>query len=574
MTSLERLKDKMIRIDGQDYGAYQSLLGEYDYLKFKLYIDQIPKDPYAPPHTGVYRIRIPLEDIGIRTELISLDIRKIAFRDFLARHFSEKCLLICKGRRGTGNSGLITIEKPGQSIMDRSSVVVTDDYLEVRFFIGLPANGREIEAGILEGMLVDELPEIVIQSLFIKKMDYDSLCKHLEVAEDADFLRHTLEKKGLIAFVNDGALLPRRSGIDDKPLEKDKAILFESPESMRYQFDLPNAGVVTGMGIKKGITLIVGGGYHGKSTLLSAIELGVYNHIPGDGRELCVTVFDASKVRTYSGRSVQTVDISPFLNNIPFYHDTTSFSTKNASGSTSQAASIIEFIEAGASVLLLDEDTCSANFMIRDARMQELVKKEHEPITSFVDCIKPIYQSVGVSTILVMGGSGDYFEVADSVIQMKAFLPYDVTLTAKKIAINHPTGRISEIIKDFSNIKERKLLRGGISPLNEYQKIRISSPDINTLIFGEDKIDLSDVEQLVEKAQNKAIGIAISLLLNDMEGRYTMNELIQDIMSKINKFGVDFLDKKHTGDLVVFRSLELAAIINRMRRLKVKDDRN
>ena len=572
MDSRDRLKKMMIRIDGQDYGAYQSMLGAYNYPKFKLYIDQIPKDPYAPSHTGVYRVKMPLEAIGVKAELISSDVRKIALRDFLARHFYEKCLLISKGRRGTGNSGLITIEKPGQTIMDRSSVSVIDDYLEVRFFIGLPADGRKINAGILETMLFEELPEIVDQSLFIKNLDYDSLCKHVEIAEDADYLRKLLEKNGLIAFVNDGALLPRRSGIDDRPLEKDKAVIFKSPESMRYQFDLPNAGAVTGMGIKEGITLIVGGGYHGKSTLLSALVLGIYNHISGDGRELCITVPDAVKVRASSGRSVQKVDISPFLNNIPFYHDTTSFSTKNASGSTSQAASIIESIEAGASVLLLDEDTCSANFMIRDARMQELVKKQHEPITSFIDCIMPMYQSVGVSTILVMGGSGDYFDVSDSVIQMKEFLPYDVTLEAKKVAVNSPTGRVHENSKGFEDIKRRNLIGDELSPLNEYQKVRISSPDINTLVFGENNVDLSDVEQLVEEAQIKAIGIAISKLLKDMDGLHSMNELTQAIMEKMKDFGVDFLDERHTGDLAIFRSIELVATINRMRGLKVKTD--
>ena len=572
MDFLDRLKKMMIRIDKQDYGAYQSMLGAYNYPKFKLYIDQIPKDPYAPSHTGVYRVKMPLEAIGVKAELISSDVRKIALRDFLARHFYEKCLLISKGRRGTGNSGLITIEKPGQTIMDRSSVSVIDDYLEVRFFIGLPADGRKINAGILETMLFEELPEIVDQSLFIKNLDYDSLCKHVEIAEDADYLRKLLEKNGLIAFVNDGALLPRRSGIDDRPLEKDKAVIFKSPESMRYQFDLPNAGAVTGMGIKEGITLIVGGGYHGKSTLLSALVLGIYNHISGDGRELCITVPDAVKVRASSGRSVQKVDISPFLNNIPFYHDTTSFSTKNASGSTSQAASIIESIEAGASVLLLDEDTCSANFMIRDARMQELVKKQHEPITSFIDCIMPMYQSVGVSTILVMGGSGDYFDVSDSVIQMKEFLPYDVTLEAKKVAVNSPTGRVHENSKGFEDIKRRNLIGDELSPLNEYQKVRISSPDINTLVFGENNVDLSDVEQLVEEAQIKAIGIAISKLLKDMDGLHSMNELTQAIMEKMKDFGVDFLDERHTGDLAIFRSIELVATINRMRGLKVKTD--
>lgn len=570
MNSLDRLKNTIARIDGQDYGTYQSILGHYDYDKFELIIDQIPKDPYAPPHTGVYRVRVPIEATGISGDLMSQGIRRLALRDFLARKFWYNCDLISKGRRGTGNSGLITIEKPGQTILDRSSVMVNEATLEVRFFIGLPGDGRKIMASTFRVMLFEELPEIVSQSLLIKNLDLDALRRHLNVAEDAEMLRYLLCSKGLIGFVNDGALLPRRSGVDDKPLEREKAVLFSSPDSMCYEFNLPNAGRVTGMGICEGITLIVGGGYHGKSTLLQALELGVYNHIPGDGRELCVTVADAVKVRASSGRSVVKVDISPFLNNMPLCDDTTSFTTKNASGSTSQAASIIESIEAGSSVLLLDEDTCSANFMIRDMRMQQLVKRAHEPITSFIDCILPMYQNIGVSTVLVMGGSGDYFDVTDTVIQMKEFLPYDVTLEAKRIADSSPTGRVNEDSKGFTDIKNRLIIGDDLNPLNDYQKIRISSPDMNILIFGEHRIDLSDVEQIAEKSQIKAIGLAIFKLLGDMDAHLSMNELVEGMMEEIKDSGVDFLDEKNVGDLAVFRANELAATINRMRGLKVE----
>ena len=570
MNSLDRLKNTMVRIDGQDYGAYQSILGKYDYDSFELSIDQIPKDPYAPPHTGVYRVSVPIEATGVSTDMISMDIRRVALRDFLARKFWANCKAISKGRRGTGNSGLITIEKPGQTILDRSSVMVTNGTIEVRFFIGLPGDGRKIMMSTFNVMLFEELPEIVNQSLMMKNIYLDALRKHINVAEDADKLRQLLSSKGLIGFVNDGALLPRRSGVEDKPLEREKAVLFISPESMRYEFTLPNAGKVTGMGICEGITLIVGGGYHGKSTLLNALELGVYNHIPGDGRELCVTALDAVKVRSSSGRSVVKVDISPFLNNMPLCDDTTSFTTKNASGSTSQAASIIESIEVGSSVLLLDEDTCSANFMIRDMRMQKLVNRAHEPITSFIDCILPMYERIGVSTILVMGGSGDYFDITDAVIQMKEFLPYDVTFEAKRIADNNPTGRVREESKGFIHVEKRRINGNALSPLNDYQKIRISSPDMNTLIFGAHRINLSDVEQIAEKAQIKAIGLAIFKLLDEMDGRSTMNELIESIMKRIKDSGIDFLDEKNTGDIALFRPIELAATINRMRGLMIE----
>ncbi|MBI9012168.1 MAG: ABC-ATPase domain-containing protein [Clostridiales bacterium] len=570
MDSLERIKLQIQRLDGQDYGAYQAIIGTYKYPKFNLYIDQIPKDPYAPPHTGIYRVRIPRATTGFSDDMTSPNIRRIALRDYLARMFYINCSKVSKGRRGTGNSGIITIAKPEQTILDRSSIVINDDYLEARFFIGLPASGRSITASIAETMLFDELPEIVRRTLFFDNLKSDSVYQHLKVAEDADSLRSQLESHNLIGFIRDGALLPRRSGIDNRPLKSDQVVVFQSPESMRVEFNLPNEGIVTGMGIKKGVTLIVGGGYHGKSTVLNALQLGIYNHIPGDGREFCVSVPNAVKVCASSGRYVANVDISPFLNNMPLQRDTTSFSTENASGSTSQAATIIESIEAGATVLLMDEDTCAANFMIRDKRMQELVPKTDEPITSFIDCIKSLYENRGISTILVMGGSGDYFDVADQVIQMKEFLPYDVTLKAHEIATVNPTGRVHELSKGFVELSKRVPYGDALSPLNEYQKLRISAPDVDKLIFGNNTVDLSDIGQLIENAQTKAIGLTINHVLSEMKGTRTIEEIIQEIMTALDIKGLDLIDEHRTGDLATFRSIELAAVLNRMRGLKVK----
>ncbi len=237
---------------------------------------------------------------------------------------------------------------------------------------------------------------------------------------------------GLVAFIANGAILPRESGVSEKPLTQG-ALPFLAPPSLEIEVELPNQGKIKGLGIKKGITLITGGGFHGKSTLLKALERGIYNHIPGDGREGVVTLESAVKIRAEDGRFIASTDISPFISNLPFNLDTQKFSTPNASGSTSQAANIIEALESKSKLLLLDEDTCATNFMIRDKRMQTLIHKEDEPITPFIDRVKELYTSFGVSTILVLGGCGDYLEVADTVIMMKNYKPLDVTLPAKKI---------------------------------------------------------------------------------------------------------------------------------------------
>lgn len=570
MHSFESLKPKLAAIDGKDYAAYQSLTGAWQFSAFELLIDKIPKDPYAPPHSGVYRVRVALDKAKLDGNLFSDRIRQIALRDYLARSFFRQCKKIGKGRRGTGASGLITIARPGQEILERSSVVIGEGYIEARFFIGLPASGRSIKAKMAESMLADELPKIVEKSLFAENLDLQELDRHIETAIDSEFIRDSLDSKGLIAFVADGAILPRASGVDPKPLDTPSVVKFVAPKSLRTTFEAPNAGVITGMGIPKGVSLIVGGGFHGKSTLLGAIELGVYNHIPGDGRQYCVSVAETAKIRASNGRSVVDTDISAFINDIPSRGSTASFSTANASGSTSQAAFIAESVEVGAKTLVMDEDTCATNFMFRDKRMQELVATEDEPITTFVDRVRLLYEKFGISTILVMGGSGDYFDVADCVIQMKNFNPSDVTKEAREVAKKISTGRAEEGGPLFVKPKARAPLGRWIDPKNEYGHFRISAPEQSKLIFGKIKVDLSDVEQIVDSAQLNAIGRAILHAKKYMDGETEFENIIGKTVEDIGVKGLDLLDSNLTGDLAQFRGLELAATINRIRSLEIK----
>ena len=570
----ETLRQKLKYLDGKDYGAYQSILGEYSYPDFRLYIDRIQKDPYAPPSTGIFRVRVARKRARIPTDMTDIYIREVALRDFLARQFYNNCEKTSKGRRGTGHSGTITLAKPEQVILERSSIVINDDFVEARFFIGFPAAGRRISAEIADTMLFDELPQIVRLSLHIENLCVDDIYRHIKIAEDADFLRKKLDALGLIAFIADGALLPRASGVDPRPLKAQTVIPFQSPESLRIKIELPHTGTITGMGVPRGVTLIVGGGYHGKSTVLNAMELGIYNHIPEDGRELCVSLPGIIKIRASSGRYVVKTDISTFINKLPLQKDTTMFSTENASGSTSQAASISEAIEAGAEVLLMDEDTCAANFMIRDKRMQQLVAKENEPITSFIDKIRQLYEEKGISTVLVMGGSGDYFDVADHIIQMVEFIPQDVTQRAHEISKNFPTGRVDEGGQGFGPSIQRIPIAESLDPYNEYNKIRISASDPHKLIFGKNLVDLSDVEQIAETAQTKAIGHAIYYAQKYMDGKKTLKEIIHLVIDNINKQGLDLLDKRLTGDLARFRELELAAALNRIRGFDVEQMRS
>jgi predicted ABC-class ATPase len=563
------LKQKITSIDGRDYGAYQALKGTYNFDLFKLIIQQIPKDPYAPPHTGIYRIQVNRNDEQIINLNLTNKIQEIAFRDFLARQFFNASAQFSEGLRGTGYSGIVTINQPGQSILERSCVVITDELIEVRCFIGLPGNGRKVVAEIAKKILLKELPQIVEHSLFKQNIDLQILEKHLQVAEDSQYLRNKLSDLNLVAFIADDSVLPRKSGTVDQPMKSDEAIPFQAPQSLSIEIDLPNSGRIRGMGIPTGVTLIVGGGYHGKSTLLNTLELGIYDHIPEDGREYCVSLPKSVKIRAYSGRNIVKTDISPFIKNLPFQNDTTAFSTENASGSTSQAANIIEAVEVGADVLLMDEDTCATNFMIRDVKMQELVNKADEPITTFIDKVRQLYLEKGISTILVLCGVGDYFDISDNVIQMIKYEPVDVTETAHKIAAKSPLKRNLEDETYPFEIRERLPLIASIDPTNRYGKYSVYVKETHRINFGKTVIDLTDLEQLIELSQTKAIAEALEYSKKYFNNNLTIREIIDKISEDIDANGLDILSSRISGNFAWFRSLELAFTLNRLRGLNV-----
>lgn len=567
MMSQADLRQQLLQLDQRSYKAYKDIQGCYAFVDFTLIIDRVQGDPFATP--SQCRVKLPTSIAGFPRDLYRTRSREIALRDYLTRQFDSRARAI-RQRRGTGSSGLIGIASPGQAIIERSAVFINDEEVEVRFVVGLPAFGRRIAGQHAAEMLCDELPQLVEHTLKYRHLDANAIQNHVEIAEDADGLRHQLAEQGLVAFVADGAVLPRRSGVDEHPLQ-DQVVAFQSPDALRVKLRCPNRGLVTGMGVPAGVTLIVGGGYHGKSTLLRAIELGVYNHVPADGRELVVTHPTAVKIRAEDGRSITGVDISPFINNLPQGRSTTQFSTQNASGSTSQAANIIEALSAGARLLLIDEDTAATNFMIRDRRMQMLIAKNQEPITPFIDKVRQLYTDYGVSTILVMGGSGDYFDVADTVIAMENFQAQDVTTRAREIASLYRSERRPEGGNDFGSLTPRVLSPDSLNPSRGQYLVKWKVRDIDTLVFGMDDIDLSAVEQIAETGQLRAIAQAMVYAQQQyVDGQRNLAEILDRMMADIEAKGLDLLTPFPSGDLVMFRRFELVAAINRLRSLKVQ----
>ena len=562
------LRHTLRRIDGRGYPAYRDLKGTWDLPQFKLMVRHVQGDPFAAPS----RVAAVLEPAraGFPTATVATTSRRTGLSCLLARSFAARARLARPGRAGSGRSGEIAMTDPGQVVLPNTAVIVAPDgAIEARFTIGLPAAGRRVLGRQAERLLFETLPGLVSATLLSTAHDPAEVLRHAEVNEDADHLRNQLAGHGLVAFIADGALLPRHSGIDDRPMDPGQATLFTSPPSLQVTLERLNGLPLTGMGIPRGVTLLVGGGYHGKSTVLDAVARGVYNHRPGDGRECVVTEPSAAKVQAEDGRCVAGVDISPFIGALPGGQDTTRFSTPNASGSTSQAAAIIEALEAGTRLLLIDEDTAATNFMIRDRRMQALVRGEDEPITPFIDRVRSLSEDAGVSTLLVIGGSGDYLDVADRVLAMIRYRPRDLTSEARTVAAAHPTGRLAEEAPERWPTRHRFPDPGSVRPGRGRRRRHIKVQGRTAVAFGDDRIELAGVSQIVSWAQTRAIALAVAHARTRMGAEVAMEDVLAALGAELAHRGLDVLDSGRSGDLALPRMQEVGAALSRLRSLRV-----
>lgn len=605
-STLNELTSHLHAIDGRSYAAYKAIVGRYrSPLGWVLYIDRIQPDPYAPP-TAI-RVVLPLaltgadarltgftprltgadtrptgtneplteanETLtGANSHLTASPTRAVALRDYLARTLRE----LLKGQA-------ISIAPAGQEILERSSVNLhetwQDDfstpafnapgpYLELRLRWSLPAFGREIAGRQAARNLNLDLARAVA-GLDLRESELGAEAwKHCQVAEDHAALQEILVERGWVAFLADGANLARRSGVSQLPLEG--GVPLTAPETLAQTVQLPHAGVVRGTAIPAGVTVIAGGGYHGKSTLLNAIARGIYPHIPGDGRELVATVPEAMAVRAADGRAVTGVDLRPFISHLPGRDaDPAQFTTANASGSTSQAASIMESLElwgqSAQAALLLDEDTCATNLLIRDQRMRALVSSEREPITPLVDRIRALHRERGISTLIVMGGSGDYLDVADQVLIMDSYRLVDATAQARQVCASQP--RVDTSLPDFPLPAQRlpqspEAKRRGPS--------RTRALGTQRLVLDRHEVDVADVSGLVDEGQALAVAWALRALLErHFDGRTSLSQALAQVAKRLDDVGLDALGEAHPAFLVRPRLVDVGAAVNRLRSLQV-----
>ena len=580
MKSSSDLKTMLASIHRKSYPAYKDLRGIYSFGDYTLSIDHVQGDPFAAPSS--LSVKIPLKTAGFPAHYYKERHTRIALQDYLNRQFEQQVYHFSFRAKGSGKSGLISVSRCGQEILDRTACEITDTDVTARFTVGFPANGRTINAPELEKILFEFLPVCVRKSFLYKNQNAKTVENVFFLAEDQQFIREELKKRKLAAFVADNAILPRQSGVSDKPLSD--CVPFISPDSMRTELTLPHKGKITGMGIPVGITLIVGGGYHGKSTLLNALESGVYNHIAGDGREYVIADDTAVKLRSEDGRFVKDVDISMFINDLPNKKDTRCFSTPDASGSTSQAAAIVESMEAGSHLFFIDEDTSATNFMVRDTFMQHVISRHKEPITPFLERARDLYTEAGISTILVAGSSGAFFHIADTIIQMDCYRPVDITHAVKELcrdfplppadtpAFALPQSRRIMTTPDFREPQGRS--RGRRPEENshgqrENRGLKTKTHDRYTFSIGKESVDLRYVEQLADYEQTAALASILRYACENLiDGRKTLDQVVKLLLHQLETKGLSSVcGTSYTPcGLAMPRPQEIYACFNRFRR--------
>jgi predicted ABC-class ATPase len=561
MGALAQLSALLHRIDGQGYGAYKRCKGTWDGRGLSLRVDHVQGDPFATPSR--LRLILPPEAHGIPDSAWETDERRIGLEDYLLRRFGAACEQIPRVS-GSGRSGEVTVTVDSPMVLDRAGCSLAAHGLELRFRVGLPARGRRCLGRAAAELLTEHLPAAA-ESVRWSEVDQQKAWSWIHTTEDHGFLQGSLAGRGLVAFVRNGSVLPRSSGVSAAPL--DEAVRFQSPVSMQVTLPTLHHGDVMGMGIPAGVTVLTGGGFHGKTTLLEAIQHGVAPHIPGDGREWTVTVSDAVKVRSEDGRSIAGVNLSPFIRNLPFDRDTRQFITPDASGSTSLAADIMEALEIGTSLLLMDEDTCATNLLVRDARMQDLVLEE--TIVPFIDRVRELLDQ-GVSTILVTGGGGDYLDVADFVLLMEDYLPRDATAEAAAVAHRNPTGRSTGVPENPLRARPRIPRKEGLDPRKRSGKVVIKTRGVSTIQYGGEDIDLTAIDQLVDYGQARAIGALIGNMHRECDGRQPLAQLIRASVERVSREGLYALED--SPELAQPRAQELAKAVNRLRSLTVLPD--
>jgi predicted ABC-class ATPase len=564
MLPWERLRDKLLTLDGKPYAAYKTLEGAYRFERFVLFIDEVPVDPIGTPVP--IRIRVDQAEAQVPRALWSTPVRRAALEDFIGRRWHEAARRV--GRTRSGRVGIF-IEPGGQEILSRTTCRVAEDSVDVRSSAVLPAEGRKASGRQAQALWLEDLGQVVDAALVFPPHVAEAT-RHVDVAEDYSMLRALLAERGLVAFVADGAVLPRDPDSDRPALAH--LVTFQAPPELAVTLETPHRGPITGLGIPRGVTVILGGAFSGRSTLLRAIASAVYPHVPGDGREHCATAPDAVWIRADAGRRVEGVNLTPFISALPGGDDPTRFHSIAAPPLLAEVASIAEALEAGTSLLLFDEDSVAPRLLARDPLWRHLRPDAREAVTPLADLLRPLYAESGVSTIIAGGAGSSLPGIADTVIGMESFRPSVLTGAARDLAAQWPAVRVAEV-RGFGGTHHRVPLSDSVAFLRG-RRLRADAAGPGSLTLARETLDLRALAHLADAAQARGAGAALALAAERgyVDGTRTIREIISVLEADIASGGLDVLSPRDypVGDYALPRRQEVAAVLNRLRTLRVK----
>lgn len=593
---MKALYQKIRTLAGKNYGLYKSLADKpWDFGDFSLEFLHVQGDPFAPASRVM--IKANLQMLGYPSEWGGSFERRLALSDFLLRRMSA----VVKEKYPDRDAAVV-FDVAGPEMLVRNSLWIDNGELRAVLQVRLPGDGRKIQSEAAAEILTMVLPDLVSASLYNEGSRCEGgvlpeLTAHYNVLADRAEVLKELDARGLAAFVPDGAVLPRASGISEDPLEG--AIPFEAPAEMAVTLNV-NGREVRGMGIPKGVTVITGGAFHGKSTLLQALTRSVYPHVPGDGREGIVIDESALRVGVEDGRSVRGTDLSQFVRDLPGGVSTREFTTASASGSTSEAANLLEAMEAGSKTYLIDEDSSAVNFLIRDARVRKLLGDDREPLIPLTDRIRDICypqchseRSVAESRnlvatrsfILVAGACGDYLELADNIIVMANYKAECAKFKGASEAAAAPASSetsatrlppfVAPACRNFAEYI--KPIQNSIRPTSAVERqVKVKLSGDTLLQMGFLVADTSRLVTLADKQQRLGAGF---MLLNLCQNAISNNgsgdaqdsanasivDCIGKLCEKIRNVGFRNLPQGMSREMSLARPVDIACVLFRLR---------
>ncbi len=564
---MKALYQKIRTLNGKNYGLYKSLADKpWDFGDFALEFLHVQGDPYAPASRVV--IKANLSMLGYAGEWGGSFERRLALSDFLHRKLSR----LVKEKYPDKDAAIV-FDMAGPEMLVRNSLWIDNGELRACLQVRLPGEGRKIQAEVAAEILTMVLPDLVSAGLYYSKSDEAALQEHFRVLAERKEILAQLESRGLCAFVPDGAVLPRASGLSELPLEG--AVPFTAPEQMAVTLNVCGREI-RGMGIPKGITVITGGAFHGKSTLLQALTRAVYPHIPGDGREGIVIDESALRVGVEDGRSVRGTDLSQFVRDLPGGVSTKNFNTLSASGSTSEAANLLEAMEAGSRAFLIDEDSSAVNFLIRDVRVRKLLGDDREPLIPLTDRIREI-SAQGYSFILVAGACGDYLDLADNIVIMANYKAECAKSSQPRtcsgdVATKQSTAAVSSARPFVGYMQPLQKSVRPTSAVERQVKVKLSGDTL--LQIGFLVSDTSRLNTLVDKQQRFGAGfLLLNLLQNaasnsessDASAGDSVAATIQKLHEKIQNVGFRNLPQGMSREMSLPRVVDIACVAFRLR---------